>query len=90
MLTWLHRRRDASRLMEVEAVMLVVQYGLAAYSEARQRQQDAHNAETFAHWGRVAQVVAERTGERMALVTGAQEAIDAGRERGPSSSATRN
>jgi hypothetical protein len=38
MLTWLHRRRDASRLMDVEAVMLIVQYGLAAYSEARRRQ----------------------------------------------------
>ena len=90
MLTWLHRRRDASRLVEVEAVTLVVQYGFAAYSEARQRQQDAHNANTFAHWGRVAQVVAERTGKRIALVTGAQGVIDAGRKCGPSSSSTRN
>lgn len=31
---------------------------LQAYSEARQRQQNAHNSETFVHLGRVALMVA--------------------------------
>ena len=69
MLGWLHRRGDDSRLVEVDAVTLIVLYGLAAHSEARKRQQDTNDADMFAHWGRVAHEVAERTGGRIALVT---------------------
>ncbi len=54
MLSWLRRRRERARQAEADAAALVAADRLAAYSEARQRQQDAHNAETFVHWGRVA------------------------------------
>lgn len=43
-------------------------------SEARQGQQDAHNAETFAHWGRVALAVARK--RRIWLGTGTRMAMD--------------
>ena len=50
--------------------MLIAENRLAAYSGARQRQQDAYNAETFAHWGRVALAVARKNGRRIGLDTG--------------------
>ncbi len=56
---------------------LVTADRLAAYSEARQRQQDAHNAETFAHWGRVARAVARLTGKRIGLDTATRMTIEA-------------
>ena len=86
MLSWLNRRRDDSSLVEVEAVTLIVQHGLDAYSKARQRQQDAEKSDAFAHWGRVAQAVAERTGRRIALIPGTQKIING--ERGHSPFAT--
>jgi hypothetical protein len=77
MFTWLRRRREEARLVEADAAALVAEYMLAAYSEARQRQQDAHNAETDAHWGRVALAVARITGKRVGLDTATRMATDA-------------
>ncbi len=70
MLAWLNRHRQDARLADVDCVTLIVQYGFAAYAEACRRQQDAHNAATFAHWGSVAQAVAQRTEQRIGLDTG--------------------
>ena len=67
MLTWLRRRREKVQRAEADANALVAEDRLTAYSEARQRQQDAHSAESFAHWGRVARAVAQLTGKRIGL-----------------------
>jgi hypothetical protein len=77
MLTWLHRRREAARLAEEAAETLVAADRLRAYSQARQRQRDAHNTETFAHWGRVARAVARLTGKRIGLDTATRMAMEA-------------
>jgi len=77
MLSWLRRRRENARRAEADAVTLIAEGRLGAYSEARQRQQDAHNAESFAHWGRVALAVARKTGRRVGLDTGTRMAMDA-------------
>jgi hypothetical protein len=77
MFTWLRRRREDARRIEADAAALLAEYKLAAYSEARQRQQDAHNAVTFAHWGRVALAVARLTGKRVGLDTATRMATDA-------------
>ena len=77
MFAWLRRRREDARRVEADAAALVAEYELAAYSEARQRQQDAHNAGTFAHWGRVALAVARLTGKRVGLDTATRMAMDA-------------
>ncbi len=76
-LSWLRRRREDARRAEAHADILIAEDRLAAYSAARQRQQDAHNAETFAHWGRVALEVARKTGRRVGLDTGTMMAMDA-------------
>jgi hypothetical protein len=67
-LTWLRRRREAARLAEVDAATLISEDRLTAYSEARQRQRDAQNADTIA---RVANDFARRTGKRNGLDTAA-------------------
>jgi len=77
MFSWLRRRREEARRVEADAAKLVAEYKHAAYSEARQRQQDAHNAVTFAHWGRVALAVARLTGKRVGLDTATRMATDA-------------
>jgi hypothetical protein len=77
MFNWLRRRREEARRIEADAAKLVAEYKLAAYSEARQRQQGAHNAEAFAHWGRVALIVARLTGKRVGLDTATRMATDA-------------
>jgi C4-dicarboxylate-specific signal transduction histidine kinase len=68
MFTWLRRRREDARRVEADAAALLAEYKHAAYSEARQRQQDAHNAVTFAHWGRVALAVARLTGSALVSI----------------------
>jgi hypothetical protein len=73
MLTWLRRRREDSRRAEADATALIAEDRLTAYSEARERQQDAHNAETFRHWGRVARAVARRNGKQIGLDTANQD-----------------
>ena len=77
MFTWLRRRREDARRVEADAAELAAECKLAAYSEARQRRQDAHNAETFADWGRVAVAVARLTGKRVGLDTATRMAMDA-------------
>jgi hypothetical protein len=66
-----------ARRVEADAAALLAEYKHAAYSEARQRQRDAHNAVTFAHWGRVALAVARLTGKRVGLDTATRMAMDA-------------
>ena len=78
MLTWLRRRREKVRQAEAEARELVAEDRLRAYSEARQRQQDAHSAESFAHYGRVARAVAWLTGKQIGLDTATRMAEEAG------------
>jgi hypothetical protein len=77
MFAWLRRRPEDARRVETDAAALLAEYKHAAYSEARQRQQDAHNTETFAHWGRVALAVARLTGKRVGLDTATRMATDA-------------
>ncbi len=83
MLTWLRRRREEAGRAEADAAELVAADPLRAYSEARQRQHDAHNAETFAHWGRVALAVARLTGKRIGLDTATRMTTDADYRRRP-------
>ena len=77
MLTWLRRRCEEARRAEADASALIAADHFGAYSEARQRQQDAHNPESFAHWGRVARAVSRRTGKRLGLDTATRMASDA-------------
>ncbi len=77
MLRWLRRRQQAERLALADAEALIRDHGAGAYGEARQRQQDAHNAETFAHSGRVIRTVARLIGRRIGLDTATRMAMDA-------------
>lgn len=77
MLFWFRRRREAVRLAEADAATLIAEDPLSAYSEARRRQHDAHNAETSNHWGRVARATARRTGKGVGLDTATRMAEDA-------------
>ena len=77
MLRWLRRRHLAELLAHADARALIRDHGAGAYGEARQHQQDAHNAETFAHWGRLARTVARLIGRRIGLDTATSMAMDA-------------
>jgi hypothetical protein len=73
----LRRWREQAKRAQTNAAAFVAADRLNAYSEARQRQHDAHNAETFAHWGRVTRAVARLTGKRIGLDTATRMAADA-------------
>ena len=78
MLRWLAAGHGLAQVAaEADAETLIAEDRLTAYSEARQRQQDAHNAETFAHWGRVARAVGRMTGKRVGLDAATRMAMDA-------------
>jgi hypothetical protein len=69
MFGWLRRRREAQRLAEADAGVLVREQGAEPYWEARRRERDVilpdgttHQGRTPAHWRRVALIVAKRTG----------------------------
>ncbi len=71
MLQWLRRRRQAERLAQADAKVLVRDHGAEAYREARERERDVilpdgttHAGRTPAHWRRVALIVAKRTGHK--------------------------
>jgi hypothetical protein len=57
---------------------VVAEDRLGAYSEERQRQQDAHSAESFVRYGRVARTVARRTGKQIGFDTAARMATEDG------------
>jgi hypothetical protein len=80
---WLYRLREEARKADADALLLIAENRLRAYSEARQRQQDAHSAETFAHWGRVAIAVAQKTGKPIGVDTATRIVGDEAAERRP-------
>jgi hypothetical protein len=76
MILWLHRRREAARLVNADAEALIRDHGDAAYWEARRRVRDVilldgttHQGRTQAHWHRVARIAAKRTGHAVGLDT---------------------
>ena len=76
MLQWLRRRRQAERLAQADAEVLVRDHGAEAYTEARERERDVilpngttHAGRTPAHWRRVALIVARMTGKRVGVDT---------------------
>ncbi len=76
MLRWLRRRRQAERLEQADAEVLIKDHGVEAYVEAWERERDVilpdgttHAGRTPAHWSRVALIVAKRTGKRVGLDT---------------------
>jgi hypothetical protein len=77
MLRWLRRSREAARLVNADAEALLRGHGGEAYWEARRRERDVilpdgttHQGRTPAHWGRVAVIVAKRTGHAVGLDAG--------------------
>ena len=71
---WLRHRRAAERLAQADAWALIRDHGGYAYGEARARECDVvlpngttHAGRTPAHWGRVALIVAMRTGASVGL-----------------------
>ena len=76
MLQWLRRRRQAERLAQADAEVLVRDHEAEAYTEARERERDVilpngttHAGRTPAHWRRVALIVARMTGKRVGVDT---------------------
>ncbi len=84
MFQWLRRRRQAERLAQADAEVLIKDHGGEAYGEARERECDVvlrdgttHAGRTPAHWRRVALIVARMTGKRIGLDTATRMASDA-------------
>jgi len=72
----LRRRRQAERLAQADAEVLIKDHGGEAYGGARERECDivlpdgtTHAGRTAAHWRRVAAIVARRVGTRVGLDT---------------------
>jgi hypothetical protein len=60
MLSWLRRAR--TERIDAEAEALVSDFGIAAYSEARRREEEASSDPIAQVWGLVAAAVAQKTG----------------------------
>ena len=74
MFQWLRHRSAAERLAQADAWALIRDHGGYAYGEARARECDVvlpngttHAGRTPAQWGRVALIVAMRTGASVGL-----------------------
>jgi hypothetical protein len=66
-LSWLRRRREKARRIEVEARALIRDLGSEAYAEARLMRRQAKSADERRHWRRVALTIARKSGNRIAL-----------------------
>jgi hypothetical protein len=64
MLSWLPHRRARIERIDAEAEALIGDYGAAAYSEARRREDEASSEEIAQDWGLVALAVARQIGGR--------------------------
>jgi hypothetical protein len=82
MLSWLRRRGERARRIEAEADTLVRDYGVRAYSVARQRQRESASIPMKQEWSRIARAVARNAHQRVGLDIGARMAIDADYEHG--------
>jgi hypothetical protein len=76
MFGWLRRRREARRLAEADANVLIREHGAYAYWEARRRERDVilpdgttHQGRSAAHWRGVALIVVNRTGHAIGADT---------------------
>src|SRR5271166_5039361 len=65
MLSWLPQRRARTERIDAEAEALIGDFGIAAYSEARRREQEASSEPIARDWGLVAAAVAQKTGRRI-------------------------
>src|SRR5271165_7282126 len=65
MLSWLPRRRARTERIDAEAEALIGDFGIAAYSEARRREEEASSEPIARDWGLVAAAVAQKTGRRI-------------------------
>jgi hypothetical protein len=65
MLSWLPRRRARTERIDAEAEALIGDFGIAAYSEARRREQEASSDPIAQDWGLVAAAVAQKTGRHI-------------------------
>ena len=55
---------ESAETPEADANQLIASFRLRAYLEARRRQRQAQASQAAAHWGEVASLIAQRTGER--------------------------
>ena len=62
MLSWLPLRRAKTEQIDAEAEALISDFGIAAYSEARRREQEASSDPIAQVWALVAAAVAQKTG----------------------------
>ena len=62
MFWWLPRRRARIKRLDAEAEALICELGVDAYAEARRKEYEASSDIIAKDWGRVAVVVAKRTG----------------------------
>jgi hypothetical protein len=76
-LSWLRRRRERTRRIEVEASMLVRELGSDAYAEARLMQRKSKSTEQREYWRDVAMAVARITRKRVGLDTATRMTMDA-------------
>jgi hypothetical protein len=65
MLSWLPRRRARTERIDAEAEALIGDFGIAAYSEARRREEEASSEPIARDWGLVAAAVAQKTGRHI-------------------------
>jgi hypothetical protein len=78
MLSWLPLRRAKTEQIDAEAEALIGDFGIAAYSEARRREQEASSDPIARDWALVAAAVAQKTGRSIgpdASIRMAKEAI---------------
>ena len=77
MLSWLPRRRARTEHIDDEAEALISDFGIAAYSEARRREQEASSDPIAQVWGLVAASVAQKTGRSIGPDASIRAATDA-------------
>ena len=76
MLSWLRRRRERAERIDGEAEALIRDFGVDAYSEARQREREASSSAMAREWNRVALAIARKMGKRVGFDTASGMASD--------------
>jgi hypothetical protein len=77
MLGWLRRGRETAERIEAEAEVVMREYAVRAYAEARRREREAKSKAEAQNWSRVALKIAHKTGKRVGFDTATRMAADA-------------